>query len=45
MNDKTMIHIAFGNMLDKFRSSRGLETKIAKLRLYNGTEYLTESMN
>ncbi len=44
LQDKTMIHIAFGKMLEDARSIRGNDTKITFLRLDNGREYMTEAM-
>ncbi|KAK9727525.1 GAG-pre-integrase domain [Popillia japonica] len=44
MADKTMVHIALGNMLENARTILGREANITFLRLDNGTEYLTESM-
>lgn len=43
MVDKTMVHIAFGKMLDDARKIRGKGATVSILRLDGGTEYKTES--
>ena len=44
MGDKTQVHLAFEKMLENLRTIRGRETKIFKLRLDNGTEYMTDEL-